>query len=75
MIERGSFLALDLGGTNFRVLLITIKDGSQADMKSTIFAVSNKLMTGAGVKVLCTLQTLTYRIEQEPVYGIRKQVG
>jgi len=52
LIEHGSFLALDLGGTNFRVLLITIRDGTQADMKSTIFAVSNNLMTGPGFKVL-----------------------
>jgi len=49
--ERGSFLALDLGGTNFRVLLITVKDKEQAAMKSTIYAISSELMTGPGVKV------------------------
>ena len=25
--ETGEYLALDLGGTNFRVLLVTLKDG------------------------------------------------
>ena len=53
MVERGSFLALDLGGTNFRVLLITVKNKEDADMKSTIYAISNELMTGPGAQVLC----------------------
>ena len=29
--ETGEYLALDLGGTNFRVLLITMKDGRMVD--------------------------------------------
>ena len=29
--ETGEYLALDLGGTNFRVLLITLKDGRMVD--------------------------------------------
>jgi len=51
LAERGSFLALDLGGTNFRVLLISVTDKGEADMKSTIYAISNELMTGPGDKV------------------------
>ncbi|KAI6177938.1 hypothetical protein M3Y99_01973400 [Aphelenchoides fujianensis] len=34
--ERGDFLALDLGGTNFRVLLVRL-DGRRAEMSSRIF--------------------------------------
>jgi len=49
--ERGRFLALDLGGTNFRVLLITVTENHEVDMKNTIFAISNELMTGSGAKV------------------------
>jgi len=51
VVERGSFLALDLGGTNFRVLLITLTDSDDVDIKNTIFAISNELMTGSGTKV------------------------
>ena len=29
--ETGEYLALDLGGTNFRVLLITMKEGRMVD--------------------------------------------
>ena len=51
---------MDLGGTNFRVLLITVKDRGVADMQSKIFAISNELMTGPGTKVLgqsCAVMT------------------
>ena len=48
--ERGDFLALDLGGTNFRVLLITL-DGAQVDMKNKIYPISETLMHGYGHKV------------------------
>ena len=51
-IERGGFLALDLGGTNFRVLLITVRDNEDADIQNTIYAISNELMTGPGEQVL-----------------------
>jgi len=49
--ERGSFLALDLGGTNFRVLLITITENHEVEMKNTIFAISDEIMTGTSVVV------------------------
>lgn len=45
--ETGDYLALDLGGTNFRVLLITLK-GSKVDMKNKIYPISQELMTGKG---------------------------
>ncbi|XP_014219036.1 hexokinase type 2 [Copidosoma floridanum] len=45
--EKGNFLALDLGGTNFRVLLITL-DGQNFDMKSKIYAIPQSLMLGTG---------------------------
>ena len=48
--ERGHFLALDLGGTNFRVLLITLK-GVDVEMKNKIFPISQTLMVGEGAKV------------------------
>lgn len=48
--EKGHFLALDLGGTNFRVLLITLK-GSEVEMKNKIFPISQDLMLGPGTKL------------------------
>ncbi|XP_071449051.1 hexokinase type 2 isoform X1 [Hetaerina americana] len=45
--ERGNFLALDLGGTNFRVLLIHLGQNC-FDMKSKIYAVPQSIMLGTG---------------------------
>ncbi|CAD5209712.1 unnamed protein product [Bursaphelenchus xylophilus] len=45
--ESGDFLALDLGGTNFRVLLIRL-EGSQSEMTSKIFRVPEHIMKGTG---------------------------
>lgn len=48
--EKGNFLALDLGGTNFRVLLITL-EGMSFDMKSKIYAIPQSLMLGTGTQL------------------------
>ncbi|GMT28767.1 hypothetical protein PFISCL1PPCAC_20064, partial [Pristionchus fissidentatus] len=45
--EVGDFLALDLGGTNFRVLLIRL-DGKQCKMEGKIFRVPETIMKGSG---------------------------
>ncbi|EYC37227.1 hypothetical protein Y032_0813g2475 [Ancylostoma ceylanicum] len=45
--ESGDFLALDLGGTNFRVLLIRLK-GREAEMIGKIFRVPESVMRGSG---------------------------
>lgn len=42
--EIGDFLALDLGGTNFRVLLISINQG-EVKMESDIYPLDQALMT------------------------------
>ena len=49
--ETGDYLALDLGGTNFRVLLITLK-GSTVEMKNKIYPISEELMLGTGTQVV-----------------------
>jgi len=41
--ESGKFFALDLGGTNFRVLLITLKD-KECDLKSRIYSIPEDTM-------------------------------
>lgn len=45
--EKGNFLALDLGGTNFRVLLIKL-DGAQFEMDNEIYAIPQEIMLGTG---------------------------
>ncbi|XP_063926103.1 hexokinase type 2-like isoform X4 [Zophobas morio] len=45
--EVGKFLALDLGGTNFRVLLIELNK-NHFEMRSKIFAVPQHIMLGSG---------------------------
>jgi len=49
--ETGDYLALDLGGTNFRVLLISLK-GSNVDMKNKIYPIAEELMLGTGTQVM-----------------------
>ncbi|XP_018013710.1 hexokinase type 2 isoform X2 [Hyalella azteca] len=48
--ESGRFLALDLGGTNFRVLLIELGEGKFA-MDSKIYAVPHDIMVGHGTEL------------------------
>ena len=45
--ERGKYLALDLGGTNFRVILIDL-DRNNAPMDGQTFKIADKLMTSDG---------------------------
>lgn len=51
--EQGEFLALDLGGSNFRVLLVTVMaDGEQkVEMENQIYAIPEDLMRGSGTEV------------------------
>lgn len=46
--ERGKFLALDLGGTNFRVLLIDLKGENDFDMQSRVYSIPQNIMLGSG---------------------------
>lgn len=48
--ESGDVLALDLGGTNFRVLLINLGSG-EVKVKSKVFLIPHSIMTGTGVQL------------------------
>jgi len=52
-LECGDFLALDLGGTNFRVLKVTItkEPARKIEMDNQVYSVSKELMTGTGTAV------------------------
>jgi hexokinase len=49
--ESGDYLALDLGGTNFRVLLITLGGKESVKMVNKIFPIAHEIMIGPGTKV------------------------
>ena len=49
--ERGKFLALDLGGTNFRVLIIHLKGENEFHMQSKIYAIPQNIMLGTGTQL------------------------
>ncbi|KAJ3021879.1 hexokinase A [Thoreauomyces humboldtii] len=46
--EVGSYLALDLGGSNFRVCLVDLKGQGQASVRQSKHVVSDELKTGSG---------------------------
>ncbi|XP_066534343.1 hexokinase HKDC1 isoform X2 [Hoplias malabaricus] len=48
--ERGKFLALDLGGTNFRVLVVKIRSGIRKSVRmyNKIYAIPLEIMQGTG---------------------------
>lgn len=48
--ERGDFLALDLGGTNFRVLLVRVRNGMRrgVEMHNKIYTIPQDIMRGTG---------------------------
>uniref|UniRef100_A0A4W4ECA8 Hexokinase-2 n=1 Tax=Electrophorus electricus TaxID=8005 RepID=A0A4W4ECA8_ELEEL len=54
--ENGDFLALDLGGTNFRVLLVKIRSGKKrmVEMHNKIYAIPIEVMQGTGEEVSST---------------------
>ena len=54
--ENGDFLALDLGGTNFRVLLVKIRSGKKRSVEkhNKIYAIPIEVMQGTGEEVMRT---------------------
>uniref|UniRef100_A0A8C5Q7I6 Hexokinase-2 n=1 Tax=Leptobrachium leishanense TaxID=445787 RepID=A0A8C5Q7I6_9ANUR len=65
--EHGKFLALDLGGTNFRVLLVKIRSGRRRSVRmyNKIFAIPLEIMQGTGEELFdhiveCIAEFLDY---------------
>uniref|UniRef100_A0A0B6ZZ59 Phosphotransferase n=1 Tax=Arion vulgaris TaxID=1028688 RepID=A0A0B6ZZ59_9EUPU len=48
--EKGEFLALDLGGTNFRVLLVRLQ-GHDIDIQSKTYLIPQRIMLGTGTQL------------------------
>lgn len=51
--EKGKYLALDLGGTNFRALLVNFKKGLQHNVRlyHKIYTIPQEIMQGTGEEV------------------------
>ncbi|XP_018578064.1 hexokinase type 2 isoform X2 [Anoplophora glabripennis] len=73
--ETGKFLALDLGGTNFRVLLIELS-GEHFEMKSKIFAIPQHIMLGSGEQLFDHIaECLAIFVKEEQVADQRLPLG
>lgn len=74
--EHGDFLALDLGGTNFRVLLVKIRSGKRrtVEMHNKIYAIPLEVMQGTGEEVratpICIQSDETAHLSQSSVAGL-----
>ncbi|XP_004932651.2 hexokinase type 2 isoform X3 [Bombyx mori] len=73
--ERGKFLALDLGGTNFRVLIINLGE-NHFDMQSKIYAIPKHIMTGTGIALFDHIaECLANFMKEHGVYEERLALG
>jgi hexokinase len=50
--ESNDILALDLGGSNFRVILIHLRKNEPPKILNKVFIVSESIMKGSGAKVI-----------------------
>ncbi|CAH0385523.1 unnamed protein product [Bemisia tabaci] len=73
--EKGKFLALDLGGTNFRVLIIHL-DENHFDMQSKIYAIPEKIMVGTGEQLFDHIaQCLADFMKEQDVHTEKLPLG
>ena len=55
--ETGKFLAIDLGGTNFRVLLVDLESDATPAVTSKRFVIPQSIMLGEGMNVSAMTQS------------------
>lgn len=58
--ETNDILALDLGGSNFRVLLIRLRKGEEPKILNKVFIVSESIMKGSGTKLFNHIANCLY---------------
>ncbi|XP_062989104.1 hexokinase HKDC1 [Elgaria multicarinata webbii] len=76
--EKGKFLALDLGGTNFRVLLVKIRSGRSKSVRmyNKIFAIPLEIMQGTGEELFDHIvQCIADFLEYMGIKGARLPLG
>ncbi|KAJ3190613.1 glucokinase [Irineochytrium annulatum] len=77
--ETGSYLALDLGGSNFRVCEVTLEGNGITRMRQRKYTVSDELKTGTGEKLFnffadC-VATFLEEIETSATKGKERKMG
>ncbi|NXR08766.1 HXK1 protein, partial [Semnornis frantzii] len=76
--ENGDFLALDLGGTNFRVLLVKIRSGKRrtVEMHNKIYAIPIEVMQGTGEELFDHIVTcISDFLDYMGIKGARLPLG
>ncbi|XP_025059319.1 putative hexokinase HKDC1 isoform X1 [Alligator sinensis] len=76
--EKGKFLSLDLGGTNFRVLLVKIRSGRRKSVRmyNKIFAIPLEIMQGTGEELFDHIvQCIADFLEYMGIKGARLPLG
>uniref|UniRef100_A0A8C9G9M4 Hexokinase-2 n=1 Tax=Pavo cristatus TaxID=9049 RepID=A0A8C9G9M4_PAVCR len=76
--EKGKYLALDLGGTNFRVLLVKIRSGRRRSVRmyNKIFAIPLEIMQGTGEELFDHIvQCIADFLEYMGIKGARLPLG
>uniref|UniRef100_A0A2R5L9E4 Phosphotransferase n=1 Tax=Ornithodoros turicata TaxID=34597 RepID=A0A2R5L9E4_9ACAR len=74
--EKGEFLALDLGGTNFRVLHIVLDDVAEPVFHVQYFSVPEPVRLGAGEKLFDFLADCIHKfLEENKLFGKRLPLG
>ncbi|XP_074152655.1 hexokinase-1 isoform X2 [Sminthopsis crassicaudata] len=76
--EHGDFLALDLGGTNFRVLLVKIRSGKKrsVEMHNKIYAIPEEVMQGTGEELFDHIVTcISDFLDYMGIKGARLPLG
>lgn len=73
--DEGKFMALDLGGTNFRVILVEL-DGSQFHMDNETYSLSQEIMHGAGSQLFDYIADCLYKfVSHRNLIGKRLPLG
>lgn len=68
--ENGDFLALDLGGTNFRVILLSLRPGQEGDFLVKYYSVPEHLRMGPGEQLFDFLASCIYHfLESNELLG------
>lgn len=74
--ESGSYLALDLGGTNFRVLLVKLKANERPEMDSQIYRIPKNIMAGDGQNLFDHIAKCIYQfLQRQDLVDSRLSIG
>lgn len=74
--EHGHYLALDLGGTNFRVLLIELQGHRQSHVVTETYSISQELMQSEGRKLFDYIALCVFNfVKQQGLLALHFKLG